>query len=132
MRELQAVLATASGETPRARAMVALVAPSPGEAAPARLETLTEALDWHAERHGDQCHAVAIRREGEDFRLSYRDLSAGSRRVAAGLIREGTVPGDRVGIMLPTGRAFLFAFFGCLYAGAMPTPIACLGPLAAS
>jgi 1-acyl-sn-glycerol-3-phosphate acyltransferase len=123
LRELEAVLATASGETPPAREPVALVAPSHGEAAPARLETLTEVLDWHSEHHGDQCHAVILQREGEDVRLSYRDLSEGSRRVAAGLIREGVVPGDRVGIMLPTGRAFLLAFFGCLYAGAMPTPI---------
>src|SRR5208337_4671479 len=33
------------------------------------------------------------------------------------------VPGDRVALMLPTGIDFFVAFFGILYAGAIPVPI---------
>ncbi|TIU65843.1 MAG: fatty acyl-AMP ligase, partial [Mesorhizobium sp.] len=43
--------------------------------------------------------------------------------VAAGLISRNVEPGDRVALMLPTSLDFFSAFFGILYAGAVPVPI---------
>ena len=43
--------------------------------------------------------------------------------LAAGLIERDVMPGDRVALMLPTGADFFVAFFGILYAGAVPVPI---------
>jgi 1-acyl-sn-glycerol-3-phosphate acyltransferase len=43
--------------------------------------------------------------------------------VAQGLISRDIVPGDRVSLMLPTSTDFFAAFFGILYAGAVPVPI---------
>lgn len=40
-----------------------------------------------------------------------------------GLQARGIEPGDRVAIMLPTAADFFPAFFGMLYAGAVPVPI---------
>ena len=43
---------------------------------------------------------------------------------AAGRMQEaGVRPGERVAIVLPTGTAFLEAFFGCTLLGAVPTPL---------
>lgn len=121
LRELQDALALA----PAPAAMIDTVSglpPSAAEAAPARLETLTDVLDWHSNQHGEKCHAIIIGEDGES-ELSYSELKAEARRTAAGLRDLGIVPGERVSIMLPTGKDFLTAYFGCLYSGAVPTPI---------
>jgi 1-acyl-sn-glycerol-3-phosphate acyltransferase len=55
--------------------------------------------------------------------LTYGDLAARAKRVAQGLIGHDVSPGDRVGLMLPTSIDFFVAFFGILYAGAIPVPI---------
>jgi len=123
LRELGKALSTASGRMPGQTELAVPPATGAAEAAPAQLGTLTGVLDWHAGRHGTRCHAVIVGRDGEELRLSYRDLAEGARRLAAGMRGGGVKPGDRVAIMLPTGRGFLVAFFGCLYAGAVPTPI---------
>lgn len=61
-------------------------------------------------------------REQETF-LSFRDLHARARRAAFALRERGVRPGDRVAIILPTGVDFMDAFFGTLYAGAVPVPL---------
>src|SRR5271166_2419892 len=93
------------------------------EPAPIDAATLTEVLDWHAGLHGDRTHLVVTEAGDPDLRLSYRVLAEQSRAVARGLRQRGVEPGDRVAIMLPTSPEFFFAFFGVLYAGAVPTPI---------
>ena len=55
--------------------------------------------------------------------MTYGELAASARRVAAGLIERDILPGDRVAIMLPTSVEFFSIFFGALYAGAVPVPI---------
>ena len=51
------------------------------------------------------------------------NLPRAARTIAAGLIERDIMPGDRVALMLPTGIDFFAAFFGILYAGAVPVPI---------
>jgi 1-acyl-sn-glycerol-3-phosphate acyltransferase len=55
--------------------------------------------------------------------LTYRELRDSAHRVAAGLIARDILPGDRIALMLPTSLEFFTAFFGILYAGAVPVPI---------
>ncbi|RSS32085.1 fatty acyl-AMP ligase, partial [Streptomyces sp. WAC08241] len=61
-------------------------------------------------------------REDGASRLSYAGLDAGARSVAVRLRAAGIGPGDRVVLLYPAGLAFLTAFFGCLYAGAVAVP----------
>jgi acyl-CoA synthetase (AMP-forming)/AMP-acid ligase II len=56
-------------------------------------------------------------------RVSYAELRARARRLAAALLERGIQPGDRVAMVLPTGPDFMDAFFGTLLAGAVPVPL---------
>jgi acyl-CoA synthetase (AMP-forming)/AMP-acid ligase II len=59
--------------------------------------------------------------EEEGPRLTYADLDRQARAVAAAL--DGTAePGDRALLLYAPGLEFIPAFFGCLYAGAVPVP----------
>ena len=90
---------------------------------PQTLATLTGLLDWHADRHGDRVH-ITLYVEGERTEeITYRMLQAEAQALAAGLLAHGAVIGDRVAVMLPTGREFLTAFYGALYAGCVPVPL---------
>ena len=68
--------------------------------------------------------------------LSRRDLINGAARAASVLATAGVNPGDRVVLALPTGFAFLYWFWGCQLAGAIPVPLepvnAAAGPRAES
>ncbi len=93
---------------------------------PAAVEarTLTEVLDWHVARHPDRPHLTLLQDDRTVIdQLSYGRLAAQARQVAAGLIGHDIGPGDRVALMLPTSIDFFCAFFGILYAGAVPVPI---------
>lgn len=75
-------------------------------------------------RHPDRLHATIL--EDEDTVLgtiTYSQLAEAARHIAASLIIRDVVPGDRIALMLPTGSDFFAAFFGVLYAGAVPVPI---------
>jgi fatty-acyl-CoA synthase len=60
--------------------------------------------------------------EGETF-LSFREIHARARRIAAALRRVGVSAGDRVALVFPTSPAFMDAYFGVLLAGAVPVPL---------
>ncbi len=86
--------------------------------------TLIEALEWHSERHPDRLHLTVLQDEATTLgSLTYRELATRARRVASGLSSRDVSPGDRVGLMLQTSIEFFVAFFGVLYAGAIPVPI---------
>lgn len=72
-----------------------------------------ESGDWPALTYRDD--------EGRETTWSYRDLR---RRVGviAARLRELASPGDRVLLAYPAGMEFVAAWFGCLYAGALPVP----------
>ena len=113
----------------RTGAPMAPTAPPPVAAATAvaaatEATTLIEVLEWHAAQHPDRVHATVLEDETKIVAtLSYGELAAASRAVAAGLIERDIQPGDRVALMLPTGRDFFVSFMGILYAGAVPVPI---------
>ena len=93
------------------------------EPAPQTLETLTGLLDWHADRHGDQVHITLYVEGDRTEEITYRMLQVEAQALAAGLLAQGAVIGDRIAVMLPTGREFLVAFYGALYAGCVPVPL---------
>ena len=86
--------------------------------------TLIEVLEWHAARHPDRLHLTVLQDEATVLgSLTYAELAARARAVARGLIARDVAPGDRVALMLPTSIDYFIAFFGILYAGAVPVPI---------
>src|SRR5262245_53189243 len=91
---------------------------------PSKAVTLVEGLAWHVAQHPDRMHATLF---ADDLSilgtLTYRELREQARHVAAGLVERDILPGDRIALMLPTSLEFFTAFFGILYAGAVPVPI---------
>lgn len=90
---------------------------------PATLATLTDVLDWHAARHGERTHITLLDTDAGATDISYARLQNEARALAAGLLGHGVQAGDRIAIMLPTGREFFAAFYGALYAGCVPVPL---------
>ncbi|MCM2288347.1 MAG: AMP-binding protein, partial [Sulfuritalea sp.] len=93
------------------------------EGQPDSAATLVEVLQWHARRHPERPHVLFQRSATETETLSYGQLLAAAREVAAGLRGMGVVPGQCVALMLPTGLEFFHSFYGILLAGAVPVPI---------
>lgn len=106
-------------------AMPAVPTPAlPTVPAASEATTLIEVLDWHAARHPNRPHLTVLQDEATALgALTYGELAERARRLAFGLIERDVSAGDRVGLMLPTSIEFFVAFFGILYAGAIPVPI---------
>ncbi len=86
--------------------------------------TLVDMLDWHARNHPDRLHLTVLQDETTTLgAFTYGGLAEQARAVAHGLISRDVALGDRIAIMLPTSTEFFVAFFGILYAGAIPVPI---------
>jgi 1-acyl-sn-glycerol-3-phosphate acyltransferase len=102
------------------------VAASPLPLVPAAVEarTLVEVLEWQAARHPDRLHLTVLEDDAVALAsMTYRALAESAREAAQGLIERDVMPGDRIAVMLPTGRDFFVVFFAILYAGAVPVPI---------
>ena len=66
---------------------------------------------------------VFVNRKDQETRLSWRQLRQDALVVAGGLQARGIRPGERIALVFRTEPDFFRAFFGCLYAGAVPTPL---------
>ncbi|MEW1955419.1 Pls/PosA family non-ribosomal peptide synthetase [Terrabacter sp. NPDC080008] len=67
-------------------------------------------------------HAPAV--DDTETVLTYTELTAAAREMAADLARSGVVPGDRVGVRAPSGSVDLYvAVLGVLLAGAAYVPV---------
>ena len=123
-RELLRALAAAA---PRLQPEVSLPLPplAPLETAgePQAAATLPEMLDWHAARHPDRLHVTLLEDDERAQALTYGELAAEARSLAAGLAARGLEPRQAVVIMLPTSRAFFQAWMGIVLAGGVPVPI---------
>jgi 1-acyl-sn-glycerol-3-phosphate acyltransferase len=111
---------------PESEALAGIAAAEPLPLVPAAIEarTLIEVLEWHAARHPDRVHLTVLDDDSTPLAaMTYRALAEAAREAAQGLIERDIVPGDRIALMLPTGRDFFVAFFAILYAGAVPVPI---------
>jgi 1-acyl-sn-glycerol-3-phosphate acyltransferase len=93
------------------------------DAEPHTATTLPEMLEWHLLSHPQRPHVYLYGEHDEPETITYATLFDGARAMAAGLQARGLPPGQSVAIMLPTGRDYLFSFFGILLAGGVPVPI---------
>ena len=120
-------LAQALDRATPAQERVGLEAPAPplpSVPAATKARTLVEVLEWHVARHHDRMHLTVLQDETMVLGgLTYGELAERALAVGRGLITRDIVPGDRVALMLPTGTDFFVAFFGILYAGAVPVPL---------
>ena len=103
------------------RSIRSLVQAEPGEVK-CEAQTLLDALDWHVARHPDRLQVHLYTETGEE-ELSYAAIRRGAAAYASRLAAHGLQPGQTVAIMLPTGRDYLYSFFGILMAGAIPVPL---------
>jgi len=93
---------------------------SGGPAPRPRHQTLQQALAVAAQSRW----ALTFRDAKErDVTLPFAELHARAQTTAGALRELGIGRGDRVAIVLPTGPDFVEAFFGALYAGAIPVPL---------
>jgi acyl-CoA synthetase (AMP-forming)/AMP-acid ligase II len=70
----------------------------------------------------DSAFTFLVDGETEGARVTYADLDARARTIAATLRERGLQPGDRALLLYPPGLDFIPAFFGCLYAGVIAVP----------
>ncbi|MDE2465645.1 MAG: AMP-binding protein, partial [Alphaproteobacteria bacterium] len=120
---LRAVLGRAEGSGAQRRSEPATLTLEAAEAAPQAARTLAEVLAWHVRTHPNRPHILLDDGIRTTAIVSYSRLHEAAMAVAAGLRASGIQSGQTVAIMLPTGEEFFFAFFGTLYAGAVPVPI---------
>lgn len=74
-------------------------------------------LDECARRYGARPFVIT-----DDVTLSYADVAEQSRRIAAGLVELGVVPGDRVGMVMANYPEFVTVKFAIARAGAIAVP----------
>jgi 1-acyl-sn-glycerol-3-phosphate acyltransferase len=130
-RQLLAALVEMTGTIARPSASPSILVQPPSastsgerlEAPPERANTLVDALEWHAARHPERLHMTFLPTEGEPQPLTYAELHGRASAVCAGLQELGVEPGDRVGLMLPSGLDYFAAFFGALVGGAVAVPL---------
>jgi acyl-CoA synthetase (AMP-forming)/AMP-acid ligase II len=85
--------------------------------------TLCDLLQRRAAEQGSHlAYTFLVDGEIEGARVTYADLDASARRIAAELIDRGVNAGDRALLLYPPGLDFISAFFGCLYAGVIAVP----------
>ena len=92
---------------------------------PETIRTLVDALEWHASVHPDRVHVRVL---GDDpdaaaVEVTYGRLRGRACAIATGLAAADVRPGDTVALMLPTSVEYFAAFFGVLFAGAVPVPL---------
>jgi 1-acyl-sn-glycerol-3-phosphate acyltransferase len=122
-RDLLRFLLASAGQAPKAadRSVASLVQ-AEGVRPPDAAQTLTEALEYHAQRQPERV-TVHLYEEGDEKSLTYRALWDGALLYGARLAEAGVTPGQTVAIMLPTCREYLFCFYGVLLAGGIPVPL---------
>ncbi len=90
-------------------------------ALPPRFESIPAALESGAAQDAPFITFHGLR---DQHGMDARDALATARMWAATLMEHGVRPGDRVPILLPTGRVFVGALLGTMFAGAIPVPLA--------
>jgi acyl-CoA synthetase (AMP-forming)/AMP-acid ligase II len=82
------------------------------------LTTVGRVLREHVAAHGDLEYVVC-----DDERLTYADAEQRSRVLARGLLAAGVGRGSRIGLLFPTGTAFVLAWLATARIGAIAVPI---------
>jgi acyl-coenzyme A synthetase/AMP-(fatty) acid ligase len=96
-----------------------------GPLPPARFNMAEYCIGRAAASHGDKIALLVVDRLGAAAPAemwTYRQLDAAVRGVAAGLLAQGFVRGDRLLIRLENTSAYALLFFGAVAAGLVPIP----------
>ncbi len=89
----------------------------------AQPNTLVDLLRGRAKYQPNQrAYTFLANGETEIGHLTYADLDERARQLAAKL-QQLKAMGERVLLLFPPGQEFINAFFGCIYAGAIPVPM---------
>jgi acyl transferase domain-containing protein/acyl-CoA synthetase (AMP-forming)/AMP-acid ligase II/acyl carrier protein/NAD(P)-dependent dehydrogenase (short-subunit alcohol dehydrogenase family) len=84
--------------------------------------TLVHMLRHRAQwQPNDPAFTYLVDGEDEELNVTYSELDASARAVAAWLVSRG-LEGERALLLYPSGMEFVTAFFGCLYAGVIAVP----------
>lgn len=89
----------------------------------ANCKTLVGVLLEFNEYNPNRPHAYVVQDDGSEKIITYGDIYKHAKILAQGMQSLGLKPGETVAIMLPTSEDFFYAFFGVLFAGAIPVPI---------
>ncbi|UXA08927.1 AMP-binding protein [Mycobacterium sp. SMC-2] len=106
--------------------VVSLPATGPHAPTPESALTLNDVLNWHVGSTPDRTHIRILDDAGDGSNatdVTYAALHREAAAVAAGLIAHDVMPGETVGIMLPTCREYFVTFAGVVLAGAVPVPV---------
>ncbi|HLE83158.1 MAG TPA: AMP-binding protein, partial [Thermoanaerobaculia bacterium] len=99
------------------------ISPAPAEPRSPEPRSLVELLrSRSAERPTAEIFTFLRDGEADEVRLTYAELDAGARAVAAAL-QEAGAAGERALLLYPPGLEYVTAFFGCLYAGTVAVPV---------
>ena len=120
---LRAVLGAAGPRTTLSAAEIQPLELGEASAAPTESQTLLEVLDWHLAHHPERPLIQIYQDDNLGKVITYQQLAAGAKEVAAGLQHSGIQAAEPVAIMLPSGTDYFFSFFGVLMAGGIPVPV---------
>ena len=84
--------------------------------------TLTEALQWHVEKHPSNVAITVISADGKEP-ITYAALWQMALAVCGALQTRGVVAGDAIALMLPTGPEYLRHSWACFLRLRLPVPI---------
>jgi len=87
------------------------------------VKTFVEILRARAQQEAHACAFAFLASDGTETRVTYAELEARSRALAARLQDRGAA-GERVLIVLQPGLHYVVAVFGCLFAGSTAVPCA--------
>jgi fatty-acyl-CoA synthase len=88
-----------------------------------RASTLVQMIEGAA-RHADIVAIQLLAQRDAPRPITWGAIAMTARRQAAALRDSGIARGESVLVVTPTDEAFLTAFFGALYVGAVPVPVA--------
>jgi len=83
---------------------------------------LPEMATRHARAKGDSLAFAFLADGTEETRLTFAELDASARSIAAGLLRSAR-PGDRAILVYEAGLDFVAALLGCMHAGLVAVPV---------
>ena len=87
------------------------------------MQTFVEILRARADEEPDACAFAFLAGDGAETRVTYAELDARARTLAARLQQMGAA-GERVLIVLQPGLDYVLAVFACLFAGSTAVPCA--------
>lgn len=83
----------------------------------------TDCLDEVLREAPDALAIVATRAEGDEVRLTWRQLADAAKRIALGLAEIGVKPGEVVSFQLPNWWQFVAVYLACVRIGAVANPL---------